>query len=374
MKKYGIWMTALLILCVCWGTAFAEETNVQGVESMPAAVQQYIDTSRWAGWEVTGWTNPDNIRSSTACGFAAVKNGKQNVLLAFGWKDDGWVYKWYNAAALPQVEAPILLGQVMNRVAFASCYVYNEEIQETTCIWERQTNGSWRLTELYNFYPFMFFDTSVDNALRLYNVGWVEPPVTDVWVYGSYQTNLRYFNLAEFPMTVAEAREKLSNPPKIPSGTLAAKKIAFTSGKKYEVFQGPGEEYGQAGEGKAVVSTNDWVQVFGQENGWVMIQYDITSDHMRIGWISADSLPKNATVTELQFTPILAMTAQQVDMTDDPLFSQASMASLPRETQVNWLATMGEWAYIETTDAPLIRGFVPVEALALEQEDDHTAN
>lgn len=58
----------------------------------------------------------------------------------------------------------------------------------------------------------MFYDTSVENALRLYNVGWVEGQETDVWVYGTYQTNLRYFSFSAFPRTIKEAREKLSNP------------------------------------------------------------------------------------------------------------------------------------------------------------------
>ena len=60
--------------------------------------------------------------------------------------------------------------------------------------------------------PLMFYDTSVENALRLYNVGWVKGQETDVWVYGTYQTNLRYFSFSAFPRTVEEAREKLSNP------------------------------------------------------------------------------------------------------------------------------------------------------------------
>ena len=80
--------------------------------------------------------------------------------------------------------------------------------------------------------PLMFYDTSVENALRLYNVGWVENQETDVWVYGTYQTNLRYFSFSAFPRTIKEAREKLSNPPTIPSGTLSAQKVSFSGSKK----------------------------------------------------------------------------------------------------------------------------------------------
>ena len=182
-------------------------------------------------------------------------------------------------------------------------------------------------------------------------------------MYGTYQTNLRYFSFSAFPRTVKEAREKLSNPPSIPSGTLSAQKVSFSGGKKYEVYQGPGEEYGRAGNGKASVSTNDWIQVFGRENGWIMIQYDISADHMRIGWIPESALPSSAKVSDLQYTPVTVRTIEQVNVTDDPLASQASVTVLPAGSTVTWLASMGEWAYVECTGAQLLRGFVLQEAL-----------
>lgn len=98
-----------------------------------------------------------------------------------------------------------------------------------------------------------------------------------------------------------------------------------------------------------------------------MIQYVITSDHMRIGWITADALPRNAKVYALAFTPIIAAAALQDNMTDDPLFSQESIATLPQGTQVNWLATMGECAYIEIEGVQPVRGFVPADALATKE-------
>ncbi|MEG1092416.1 MAG: hypothetical protein RSE38_13845, partial [Acinetobacter sp.] len=127
-----------------------------------------------------------------------------------------------------------------------------------------------------------------------------------------------------------------------------------------------GEEYGQAGNGKAVVSTNDWIQVFGEENGWIFIQYDISSDHMRIGWIDANALPRKATVLDLAFSPVKARTAYEIDLTDDPMNSQISIATIAQGIQVDWLATLGEWAYIESSNVEPIRGFVKIESLTVE--------
>lgn len=366
-----MWLPALALLLgiLCLATAQASQTSTQGVEHLPQGVKDYLQESRWSGWEITGWVNPEGNRSNSACAFAVVKRGRENVLVAFGWKDGEWAYKWYNPAALPQVSAPILLcddWQTNDGLAgprFFSYYVLNNETMEARCQWVQQEDGVWRLTHMYCYDPLMFYDTSVNNALHLYNTGWVKGAETDVWVYGVYQTNLRYFSFSAFPRTVQEAREKLSTPPFIPSGTLSAQKISFSGGRKYEVYQGPGEEYGRAGNGKASVSTNDWIQVFGRENGWIMIQYDISSDHMRIGWIPETALPAKAAVSELQYTPVSVRTTEQTILTDDPLASQAAVATLPAGSTVTWLASMGEWAYVECAGAQLLRGFVPISAL-----------
>ena len=370
VKKTCFVLLVLLLGVLFTGTyGYADGVPTQGVENIPQGVTDYLDGSRWSGWEITGWVNPDGNLSSSACAFAVVKRGRENVLVAFGWKDGKWIYKWYNPTALPQVSAPILLcddWQINDGFSghrFSSYYIFNNETMEARCKWVQQKDSSWRLVHMACYDPLMFYDTSVENALRLYNVGWVKGQETDVWVYGTYQTNLRYFSFSAFPRTVKEAREKLSNPPTIPSGTLSAQKVSFSGGKKYEVYQGPGEEYGRAGNGKASVSTNDWIQVFGRENGWIMIQYDISSDHMRIGWIPEAALPSSAKVLDLQYTPVTVRTIEQVNLTDDPLASQSSVAVLPADSTVTWLASMGEWAYVECTGARLLRGFVLQEAL-----------
>lgn len=364
MRKVSIVLILMAILLTC-ASALADDGDAYDVGNMPGAINAILDGSEWSGWEITGWVNPKGLQSDRACAFAAVKSGSKNDLIAFGWSDGEWKYKWHNAAALPQVDDPVVLVELEQDTGFMSYYVVDGEVMETRCIWKQKGNGTWRLVHLYNYYPLMFFDTSVENVLRLYNTGWSESDI-DVSVQGSYQTDLRYFDLGAFPKTVEEAREKLSNPPKIPAGTLSAKEVQFTSGEKYEVFQGPGKEYGQAGNGKAIVSTNDWIQVFGEESGWILIQYNISSDHMRMGWIPADALPSKVEISELVYSPVTAMMAYEVNLTDDPLNSQTSIATIAQGTEVNWLASMGEWAYIEKTDAQPLRGFVKIESLEIE--------
>ena len=49
-------------------------------------------------------------------------------------------------------------------------------------------------------------------------------------------------------------------------------------------------------EGRARVSTNGWIQVFGSEGDWILVQYDITDTHNRIGYIEKDALPDGTVV------------------------------------------------------------------------------
>lgn len=90
--------------------------------------------------------------------------------------------------------------------------------------------------------------------------------------------------------------------PSIPPGELTAQNIRFRSDQKYDVYSGPGKDYLRASNGKATVSTNDWIQVFGREDGWILIQYAIDKDHMRFGWISEKALPEFAAVKKLVFS------------------------------------------------------------------------
>lgn len=359
----------VLVFCSLTCAALAYDYNTSGVKYLPESVSTYLANSPWAGWEVTGWVNPAGLHGSkgVAFGFVAVKQGSRNDLVAFK-QNDGWVYAWHNANALPQVDAPIYLGEASSsesgQAAFNSGYIVNDELEEHHCRWVLDQDNVWRLKSFTSFDPLLFIDVAADH-LHYYNTGWVDGTETDERVYGTIQNDLRYFSLKAFPRTAAQAREKLSYAPDLPTGTLTAEKVKFTSGKKYKVYQGPGEEYGQAGNGKATVSTNDWIQVFGKENGWIMIQYDITSDHMRIGWISEKALPKHADVAELDFSPTGVTLTRDLALTDDPLFSQNAVLTLPRGQRVTRLATMGDWAYVESTNGDCLRGFIPLDDMVV---------
>ena len=156
---------------------------------------------------------------------------------------------------------------------------------------------------------------------------------------------------------VAKAASAITAPT-IPEGDLQATEMKLAKGSKYAVYSGPGKDYLRGAAGKAVVSTNDWIQVFGKEDGWILIQYAISDSHMRFGWIFDKELSQSGNVKDLQFSPQAVTLLGAAEVTDDPLFSQAVLTTLPEGAKVYHLADMGSWAYIESNSGDPVRGFV----------------
>lgn len=369
--------------------------DVEQRTQLPNDVQSFFANSRWKEWEITGWVNPKHQKKSSACAFVAVKNGNSNTLVAFGWENGKWVYKWHNPSALPQVAEPIVLGTIISdNVCFTSFYVYDKEIEEMFCVWEQQKNGSWELQELQHFGCYrpkkglMFFDTHKDGVIQISNAGWVDGKETNTKVYGTYQRNLRYFNLVDFPLSLNDACSALSNSPKIPNEDFQAKNIklpsntkypasaevstdefstlyrleprdlVFPKEKRYAVYSGPGKDYLRGADGKAAVSTNALIQGFASENGWIMIEYEVERNHHRIGWIQENSIQFGHSLSELPASYGSAMLAEGAIITDDPFYSKAPLYNFPMTIEVYVLAKLGDWIYIESSSGDLIRGFV----------------
>ena len=156
-----------------------------------------------------------------------------------------------------------------------------------------------------------------------------------------------------------------SNVPVIPEGTLSAEVISFTGNQTYAVYSAPTKKSIRGAKGKARVSTNGWIQVFGAEEDWILVQYDISDKQNRIGYIYINALPKDVTVPDLNLKRAAAVTNYAVEVTDDPLVSKTPLAKLTENTKVTCLGTMGAWTYIEGTEKDaLFRGFVPTECLS----------
>lgn len=175
------------------------------------------------------------------------------------------------------------------------------------------------------------------------------------------------------PKRADEISQRADDPPEIPKtyepGALSAQIYDFASGKKYSVYNGPGKQYQRAGGGKASVSTNSWIQVFGEHDGWLLIQYALSDMRCRIGWITREALPQDCFVEQLAFARGETYTLKEPwTLTDDPLCSHTVLCEVPAGTRVTGMTPLGSaWMYVRMeADGETWWGFLPKELL--EQE------
>lgn len=309
-------------------------------------------------------------------GFALLKAGDERVLLGYEKKDGEMRYWLKNAGAVPQggkggwfaysPRGETIYGEefktyLSDGLSFQVIVSEGESYDRYTAYhWE---DGGFKLTG-YRDWAAFYGNVDVDDGV-LHFSNWLEG-----WdfgkVYGTVQRDLRYVSYNALPKTIEEARKKLTQEPDIPQGgLLEAKKVRFTGGQKYPVYTGPGEKYVRSGNGKGQVSTNDWIQVFGRVGDYIMIQYAISADHYRIGWIEASAMPKGESTGWLTFGQGVQTLKQDCTLTDDPLNSGAPLCELQAGDQVINLCNLGyDWVYVQVSRRNgLYCGFVPSLAL-----------
>ena len=193
------------------------------------------------------------------------------------------------------------------------------------------------------------------------------------YAYGTYDNRFAAFNIYDFPKTYKEASETLTNPPVTPTDFYTPVSVNLRPSEKYDVFAAPGRDSYRAANGKAVMSTNDWVQIFGEEDGWLLVQYDISSEQMRFGYIDASALPRNTEVQPLRWYDLPEQTVTtNTYVTDDPLASRSIICWLNTGDKVQVLSDFGSWYYVEVTPGTgkTLRGFIPQTAIDLITWDD----
>lgn len=137
--------------------------------------------------------------------------------------------------------------------------------------------------------------------------------------------------------------------------------MPFKKDMTIAVYSGSGLHYLRAASGKAAVSTNGDIEVFGEDNGWVLIRYQIDSKRSRFGYVPIESV--KASVDPLENSFAIGVTTCESNVTDDPMISENTIRTLKARTPIDVIAVYGDWAYVDDTmsNEPPCRGFIPAE-------------
>ena len=374
MKKLLFALLALLL--VLTASALADK------ETLPDEIADLFDVPAWEDYEVPYTTkNPDMLAylwlEHSDCGLVLQKKGDKNVLCLIERNKDGEMrivgrnYQAVRGNDVPIFDSTPYEGNELG----VTMEVHGGDYE--LCL--LKISGQWRVTTVYDYQSETMVSVS-QNKLG-YCPGWEDDGFngyyfdTDamVYAYGVFDNRFVSFNWNTFPKTLAEAREKLTNPPVTPMDFYAPQTVTLRTNEKYDVFAAPGRDSYRAANGKAVMSTNDWVQIFGEEDGWLLVQYDISSDRMRFGYIDASALPENAEVPELIWFTLPEQTVNtNTFVTDDPLNSCVAICQLSAGDKVRVLASFDNWYYIEITNeyGQLLRGFVPMSCIDIADAED----
>lgn len=388
MKKWRGLLPALLLLLTVWtgASALADgECDICGydpncVECNPFLLDYYdLDDDNkqyspgWLHWpsdevidyvvdKYPGYAMEDYCNVGSY-GFALLRKNAARSLHVFR-KQDGKMEFWFKTAgAVPQGRAEAWFDLTEDGKGFSVTRLDDASETYAYGVVYHLKDGAFKLTGYW-----------MDNGPGV-NIedGYLEfcEEEKTATLKGTVQDDLRYVTLSTLPATLQQAKEKITVAPDLPSAQFEPKEIKFAGGKRYAVYTGPGKEYARSGDGKGAVSTNDWIQVFGKYEKWILIQYDISAERYRIGWIEASALPKGADVKELSD---LGLGLQQdyvqdvvlaCELTDDPFNSRKPIAQLEQGHPLRELVQYEGWSYVcVEVDGKLMCGFVPIDCIS----------
>ena len=378
MKKWVMVLCAwMLMFCAAcaqaneWGTLFVP----------PQEVLEHIQ-SRWADYELEDYCEVQGT-SKGDYGFALLHKQSERILVGYHRVNGEMKYWLKNAGAVPQgkEKAWFYVGEAgwedeldryenpTGKKVYDDGLVFGvtmlDEIGEAYAsgVRYRWQNGMFRLTHYYK--ACLDSVTVTDDGLNFLEYGNGEQG----YVKGKVQRDIRYVSFNALPTWIDDAKAKLTVAPNLKDGAFTAQKVKFTGGQKYPVYTGPGEDYVRSGNGKGLVSTNGWIEVYGQKDGYILIQYSIDSSHYRFGWIDRNALPEGTSVPTMDFAGISADTLSEITqdtfLTDDPLFSQNKLCSLKAGQTVSWLAVLNDdWAYVlVNVNGKMMCGFVRTDCI-----------
>ena len=381
MKRVVLWVCTLLMtlmasVCVAgtYSPYFATEP--------PREVREHV-ASRWPDYEFEDYCEVRGT-SKGDYGFALLHKQSERILVGYHRVNGEMKYWLKNAGAVPQgkeeawfdvgtagwIDETDWIGNFTGRQVYDDGLCFSvTQLDESGESYEKMVvyrweNGMFRLSSYHK---------TEGGGIRVSDdkldfIDWSNVVYRGA-VQGAVQRDIRYVSFNALPTWIDDAKAKLTVAPNLKDGAFTAQKVKFTGGQKYPVYTGPGADYVRSGQGTGLVSTIGWIEVYGQKDGYILIQYSIDSSHYRFGWIDRNALPEGTSVPAMDFAGISADTLSEITqdtfLTDDPLFSQNKLCSLKAGQTVSWLAVLNDdWAYVlVNVNGKMMCGFVRTDCI-----------
>ena len=381
MKRVVLWVCALMMTLIA-SVGVAGKYSPYFATEPPREVREHV-ANRWPDYEFEDYCEVRGTPKGDY-GFALVHRKNERILVGYH-KVDGEMKYWLkNAGAVPQgkeeawfdvgtagwIDETDWIGNFTGRQVYDDGLCFSvTQLDESGESYEKMVvyrweNGMFRLSSYHK---------TEGGGIRVSDdkldfIDWSNVVYRGA-VQGAVQRDIRYVSFNALPTWIDDAKTKLTVAPNLKDGAFTAQKVKFTGGQKYPVYTGPGEDYVRSGNGKGLVSTNGWIEVYGQKDGYILIQYSIDSSHYRFGWIDRNALPEGTSVPAMDFAGISADTLSEITqdtfLTDDPLFSQNKLCSLKAGQTVSWLAVLNkDWAYVlVNVNGKMMCGFVRTDCI-----------
>lgn len=180
---------------------------------------------------------------------------------------------------------------------------------------------------------------------------------------------LAEFNIEQMPRTLMEVRNMRMTSTALwedgDSLSVREEWAGVKNGKTLPVYSAPDVNSYRSGSGKAAVSLKSKVDILAVQEGWTLIQYEVSNRTSRIGWV--ETVIGEGGENQFAATPLVS--AADTFLTDDPFVSQFEQVQIPKGTELTGLAQCGEfYAYVEYRAGKLYRGFVPLKDLRPVQD------
>ena len=213
MKRMLSALMAILMLLGCV-PVLADGSVYSG---MPQGVQEYlIQALRFDDFTIDAHIRPAGGDTT----FVAITDDGIRRLMCFELGDGQWTLRWNRKNAMPVTSGDVSLremsGVTMGGVTLGTAFAIRDMKNQWECVYE-QSGKTWQLRLI------CWHDTD-DTILETYRVesgvvkyeGWRKEGQQRI--YGTFQSDLRYFSWQDFPFDPDELRTALSNPPRIPEG------------------------------------------------------------------------------------------------------------------------------------------------------------